>query len=433
MVAKLIVSSSSRFLPFARALSTRPAFSLLTNVAYHTFLGKSAVNSAVQQQQQRNYTANYTRNLPSIVCKDLNKKSHQDFSFNLAKRCLVDGLNSTSQKNLLCSPVSTSAIINMLVPGSKGETLDQFLDLLGFEEEKLNKSAMRLIDVVKPLNNVGGAPKIAFSNSIWLDQQYQLTQSYKELIKNVHNADVKSVDFLYQADDVMEEVNRWSRTKTEGMIKSILPETSYYNDTVMVLANALHFKLGSSDATVDSNEALMYYCGCFDGSEVLRMPYKQSNTTVVDQDPRSFSMYVLVPSNPSEENDDPRWGVTPIKQKKSLQEIIEEMKVDGKTAFEKQIKRQKVEISDILIPKFNLENLLYVTDITQKSRIECNKGGISFSVVTYTTLCGPQHWFPTSSKLKFVAENPFMFMIQEDISGAVVSVGTMLSTPLSKF
>lgn len=86
----------------------------------------------------------------------------------------------------------------MLVPGSKGETLDQFLDLLGFEEEKLNKSAMRLIDVVKPLNNVGGAPKIAFSNSIWLDQQYQLTQSYKELIKNVHNADVKSVDFLYQ-------------------------------------------------------------------------------------------------------------------------------------------------------------------------------------------------------------------------------------------
>ncbi|XP_010691348.2 serpin-Z2B isoform X2 [Beta vulgaris subsp. vulgaris] len=432
MVAKLIVSSSSRFLPFARALSTRPAFSLLTNVAYHTFLGKSAVNSAVQQQQ-RNYTANYTRNLPSIVCKDLNKKSHQDFSFNLAKRCLVDGLNSTSQKNLLCSPVSTSAIINMLVPGSKGETLYQFLDLLGLEEEKLNKSAMRLIDAVKPLNNVAGAPQIAFSNSVWLDQQYQLTQSYKELIKNVHNADVKSVDFLYQADDVMQEVNRWSRRKTEGMIKSILPETSYYNDTVMVLANALHFKLGSSDETVDSNEALMYYCGCFDGSEVLRMPYKQSNTTVVDQDPRSFSMYVLVPSNPSGENDDPRWGFKPIKQKKSLQEIIEEMKVDGKTAFEKQIKRQMVEISDILVPKFNLENLLYVTDITQKSRIECNKGGLSFSVVTYTTLCGPQHRFPTSSKLKFVAENPFMFMIQEDISGAVVSVGTMLSTPLSKF
>lgn len=78
-----------------------------------------------------------------------------------------------------------------------------------------------------------------------------------------------------------EEIDLWGRTKTKGMIKNILQETSYYNDTVMVLANALHFKFESSYEIVDlsKTQPLLHYCGSFDGSEVLRMPYKQGCRT----------------------------------------------------------------------------------------------------------------------------------------------------------
>ncbi|XP_021862516.1 serpin-ZX isoform X2 [Spinacia oleracea] len=192
------------------------------------------------------------------------------------------------------------------------------------------------------------------------------------------------------------------------------------------------------------------------------MPYKQGKY-VDGQDPRSFSMYIFVPS---ETNTGLLGNWSDSYGKKNLLQFIEEMKVNGKV-FEKQIKEQKEEISKILIPKFDLESnvmlsstmdqlgltfpfkagkmelmkflnspvseLLYVADITQKSRIETSKGGTSLSVVTYTTLCGPSHRCSPvlPSKMNFVDENPFMFKIQEDFSGAVISASTMLSTSLS--
>ncbi|KAL2928472.1 Serpin-Z2A [Bienertia sinuspersici] len=430
-----IISSanSSSFLSFARILPALPLFRCSSKIQenYNAKFYRDFSTNAVEQQQC-DYTRNYTTGLPSISCKDLSKKPKQDFSFSVAKHFLLDGLNKTPRMNLLCSPVSTSAILNMLIPGSKGETLDQFVELLGLKEEKLNKSSLWLLDAVKPFEG-GNRPKISFSNSVWVDQQHPLTQSYKEVLDGVHGAEVKSVDFI---------------TKTEGMIKTILPETSYYNDTVMVLANALHVNFERSDVEAQCS---LYYCGNYEGSEVLRMPFKQGKN-VSEQDPRTFSMYIFVPS---EKTDHVK------KQNTSLSDYIQEMKVDAK-AFQKKISRQKEEISDIVIPNFNIGNeislsnimqhlgltlpfkggqnelmkfvdspfsdLLYVTDITQKNQIVTNKKGTSFSVVTYTTLNGPPHRLPpTPPKLKFVADNPFLFMIQEDLSGAVVSIGTMLS------
>ncbi|KAL2928487.1 Serpin-Z2A [Bienertia sinuspersici] len=533
-LATISSANSSSFLSFARILPALPLFRCSSKIQenYNAKFYRNFSTNAIEQQQC-DYTRNYTTGLPSISCKDLSKKPKQDFSFSVAKHFLLDCLNKTPRMNLLCSPVSTSAILNMLIPGSKGETLDQFVELLGLKEEKLNKSSLRLLDVVKPFEG-GNRPKVSFSNSVWVDQQHPLTQSYKEVLDGVHGAEVKSVDFMSK------EINLWSRTKTEGMIKTILPETSYYNDTVMVLANALHVNFERSDETMDHVEAQcsLYYCGNYEGSEVLRMPFKQGKN-VSEQDPRTFSMYIFVPS---EKTDHVK------KQNTSLSDYIQEMKVDAK-AFQKKISRQKEEISDIVIPNFNIGNeislsnimqhlgltlpfkggqnelmkfvdspfsdLLYVTDITQKNQIVTNKKGTSFSVVTYTTLNGPPHRLPptppklkfedlsgvvvsigtmlslilpfkggqnelikfvdspfsvllsvtditqknqivtnkkgtsfsvvtyttlngpphrlppTPPKLKFVADNPFLFMIQEDLSGAVVSIGTMLSTSLS--
>uniref|UniRef100_A0A803LA53 Serpin domain-containing protein n=1 Tax=Chenopodium quinoa TaxID=63459 RepID=A0A803LA53_CHEQI len=422
-------------LSFARVLSTSPLLSLLRNSSnifrnnYNAkFYGTFATRS-VGQHQERNYTKhskrNFTVDLPSLSPKDSSKKCKNDFSFNVARNILLDGLNKTPQENLFCSPVSTSAVLNMLIPGSKGLTRDQFVNLLCLKEEELNKSSMKLLDVVRPFKG-GDGPSISFSNSVWVDKQCPLIQSYKELLENVHDADVKSVDLLCNAEKVKEEVNSWSRTKTEGMIKTILPETLYYNDTVVILANALHFELENSDETLmdpSGAQRSLYYCGEFEGSEVLTMPIK-GGKKIAGQDPRSFSIYILVPS----EKTDLSNGRSLVGRRKiSLSQFLEEMKMGTKVFQKKAGKNELMRFIDS-----PLSELLYVTDVTQKTRIETNARGTSFSVVTYTTLNGPAHRFPaiTPSEKKFVADNPFLFMIQDDFSGAVVSVGTVLSTDL---
>uniref|UniRef100_A0A803MXX3 Serpin domain-containing protein n=1 Tax=Chenopodium quinoa TaxID=63459 RepID=A0A803MXX3_CHEQI len=433
---------------------------------YQILQGTFATRS-VWQQQELYYTkhskCNFTVDLPSISPKDSSKNCKKNFSFNVARHILLDGSNKTPQENLFCSPVSTSAVLNMLIPGFTGLTRDQFVDLFCLKEKELNKSSMKLLDVVRPFKG-GDGLSISFSNSVWVDQQCPLIQSYKELLENVHDADVKSVDLLYNAEEAKEEVNSWSRTKTEGMVETILPETLYYNDTIVILANALHFELENSDETLmdpSGAQRSLYYCGEFEGSEVLRMPIK-GGKKIAEQDPRSFSIYILVPS----EKTDLSNGRSLVGRRKiSLSQFLEEMKM-GTKDFQKKVNRHKKEISDFSFPTFNIESemslsskmqhlgltlpfqagknelirfidsplseLLYVTDVTQKTRIETNARGTSFSVVTYTTLNGPAHRFPatTPSEQKFVADNPFLFMTQDDFSGAVVSVGTVLSTDL---
>uniref|UniRef100_A0A803L342 Serpin domain-containing protein n=1 Tax=Chenopodium quinoa TaxID=63459 RepID=A0A803L342_CHEQI len=379
-------------LSFARVLSTSPLLSLLRNSSnifrnnYNAkFYGTFAMRS-VGQQQERNYTKhskrNFTVDLPSISPKDSNKKCKKYFSFNVARHILLDGSNKTPQENLFCSPVST-----------KG----------------LNKSSMKLLDVVRPFKG-GDGPSISFSNSVWVDQQCPLIQSYKELLENVHDADVKSVDLLYNAEEVKEEVNSWSRTKTEGMIETILPETLYYNDTIVILANALHFELENLDETLmdpSGAQRSLYYCGEFEGSEVLRMPIK-GGKKIAGQDPRSFSIYILVPS----EKTDLSNGRSLVGRRKiSLSQFLEEMNM-GTKVFQKKVNRHKKEISDFSFPTFNIESEMSLSSKMQHLGL------------TLPFQAGK------NELMRFIDSPLSELMRGDDFSSAVVSVGTVLSTDL---
>lgn len=152
---------------------------------------------SVGQQQLYNYSHDNKCEFtvkPSMSCKDSSKNpAKQD----VARHILLDGINKNPQENRLFSPVSASAVLNMLIPGSNGQTRDQFVDLLCLEEKELNNSSIKLLDAVRPFKGVGG-PHISLSNSVWVDHQFPLMRSYKELLENVHAADVNSVDLLYK-------------------------------------------------------------------------------------------------------------------------------------------------------------------------------------------------------------------------------------------
>ncbi|KAM3304818.1 hypothetical protein P3S67_011684 [Capsicum chacoense] len=53
---------------------------------------------------------------------------------------------------------------------------------------------------------------------------------------------LQSLDFMNKAAEVAGQVNQWAKTKTNDLIKEILPLGSVNNTTRMILANALYFK-----------------------------------------------------------------------------------------------------------------------------------------------------------------------------------------------
>nr|XP_033508357.1 serpin-ZXA-like [Nicotiana tomentosiformis] len=59
---------------------------------------------------------------------------------------------------------------------------------------------------------------------------------------NVYKAASAYVDFQKKADEVANEVNKWAKEKTSGLVKEILPPGAVGNTTRHILANAIYFK-----------------------------------------------------------------------------------------------------------------------------------------------------------------------------------------------
>ncbi|KAK9676651.1 hypothetical protein RND81_11G091400 [Saponaria officinalis] len=194
------------------------------------------------------------------------------------------------------------------------------------------------------------------------------------------------------------------------------------------------------------NQRYKYFeYGTSDECQVLQMPYKTGEFSDDDEDsPKCFSMYVFLPL-----------------EKNGLPNLLEKMMIDPNSFIDK-FKFKSAKIARLSIPRFNFEsdiNLkeamkqlgltlpfeencrdfsgiidvsaypVYVSDIYQKCRIETNEQGTEAVAVTrFGLMCGAA---PPSARppppINFVADHPFLFMIREEISGAILFVGTMIN------
>ncbi|XP_074310472.1 serpin-Z1C-like [Silene latifolia] len=385
------------------------------------------------------------------------KLINMNFSADVVKHVIKQNLDK--KKSLVCSPASIDAVLRILAVGTENSTHEQLLKLLGHGDvSELNAAATKLSEVLKASDGID-APEISYVNALWLDQQFSLKDEFEKVLREVHNVYPRVVDFFNQGDQVVKEANSWAKQKTKGLIKQILTSNSISRETALLLANALYFKgtwqhsfksINTKDDgfnLLDGHKVRVPFMnqygnsfdfGTFDKCKVIRMTYKTGEST------KCFSMYVFLPHD-----------------KDGLPNLIDEIKID-ENMLTQQFKLNNTKVNKLRIPKFNLTSdvslketmkqlglispfdndcqdftaivddpkaALYVTDIFQKCCVETNEQG---TVATATTTCKIKKMKrapsgrPLPPPIEFIADHPFMFMIREDISGAILFVGTML-------
>ena len=249
------------------------------------------------------------------------------------------------------------------------------------------------------------------------------------------------------------EVNSWAEKETNGLIKEVLPPESVDSSTRLIFANALYFKGAwnekfDAQMTKDHDFHLLngskvrapfmiskkkQLISAFDGFKVLGLPYKQG------EDKRQFSMYLFLPDAID-----------------GLSALVE--KVSSESGFlERKLPHQKVEVGDFRIPRFKISfgletsnalkelgvvlpfsggdltemvdssvsQNLYVSSIYHKSFIEVNEEGTEAAAASAATIRLRGVQFPT--KIDFVADHPFLFLIREDLTGTVLFIGQVLN------
>ena len=190
--------------------------------------------------------------------------------------------------NFVVSPYSAGVALSMLEEGAGGQTkveLDNALNGCLFRKEDLSG---------------GDSVKVVSANSIWVDDDFSIRNSYLFRMNKDYGALVEDLSFADPA--TLKAINNWCSENTEGKIKEILDKLS--PSMVMVLANALYFNApwqeafdssmtheavfkgyqGECQGKFMSQKATLEYAE-YQGCQLVSLPYQGGR----------YSMYILLP------------------------------------------------------------------------------------------------------------------------------------------
>ncbi|KAG5542207.1 hypothetical protein RHGRI_021916 [Rhododendron griersonianum] len=350
-----------------------------------------------------------------------------EFSLSLAKQV---SLSESKDSNLVFSPPSIHVVLGLIAAGSKGKTQAQLLSLLNSDStDDLNSLSSHLVSHFFADGSPTGGPKLSFANGVWVDRSLSLEPSFKRVVDTFYKAASNHVDFQTKAVEATNEVNQWAEKQTNGLIKEVLPSGSVNDLTRLIFANALYFKgawIEKFDASKTKHQEFHLLNGssvqvpfmkskkkqlvrAFDGFKVLGLPYKQGG------DKRRFSMYFFLPN-----------------AKDGLSALME--KVSSESGFlDRNLPYERVTVGEIRSDLWLVEALdvcfpqLYVSSIFQKSFIEVNEEGTEAAAASAAAMRELCKRLPIPPKIDFVADHPFLFVIREDMTGAVLFIGQVLN------
>jgi serpin B len=352
------------------------------------------------------------------------------------------------QENKLFSPFSLYQALMMLYAGAREQTAEQF------------ESVMYLPWIDESLHRVSNALNIALSskdssqeddqafilqiaNAIWGQQGAHIEQAYLDLLSANYAAGLRSVDFS-QSQQAADLINQWAEEQTLGKIKDIAKPAMFNSNTRLALTNAVYFKGAwlypfQEPATYeedftnlegDVNQVdMMHSTESFwalknEEVQLVELPYYQS----------SIVMDLIAPS-------DGDWqtflqDLTLDKLNENLDELLE-------ARVELSLPKFKIETPEMelinpmkelgLVDVFGMDadlsvmsgdKSLYVSTLVQKAFIDVNEAGTEAAAVTLAVVQEKAMLSPETLKIRF--DQPFMFLIRDTSTGAVLFAGQVV-------
>ncbi|CAN0863588.1 At1g47710 [Linum grandiflorum] len=397
-----------------------------------------------------------------------------DFSIRVAMKTILDqiqdGGNVEAAKNIVVSPASLDILLRTVACGTKGETLDQLLGFLGAQDiHDLNAKAFMTMEVLRlasPENsppNYGCFPpndpaNVSCANAVWIDGGCCVKNSFKKVLADVYRAGTNSVDFL-QKDEAVEEINSWAEKSTNGCVKKFLTPDDIKDGTVLVLTNAIYFKAfwsskfdktrtdrvedfhlldGTNTVSIPFMRKGMERFGYarFEEFKILELPYQTGRGYNQRDKGPCFAMYFFLPHKVD--------GLPGMLRKfdGSTEELLQALDRLEHVTMQIAIPKWKSSYKFSAKETMNMMGLnlpfekngdftemldngnLCITDVIHSAYIGVDESGTEAGAASaamsgmYGMLVRPE---------EFVADHPFMYMIVERVSKAVIFTGAVFN------
>jgi len=367
--------------------------------------------------------------------------------------CFVDANNllsfdlydkyKTEDGNLFFSSYSIVSALAMTYEGARGQTAEEMRTVLHLPD---SKETLRsdFLDVYSELNKFDKTYKLSTANALWAQEDYPFIEDYFNIVTQNYGGSITNLDFVGHSEESRITINDWVEERTNDKIKDLIPQGLINVNTRLVLTNAVYFKANwskqfnaedtfdsqfhlNSEETVDvkyMSKTSTYNYGETDSLQILEMDYLENDLSMliilpkdnnVAQVENSFSLQELEnwKNNMADERLRVRIPKFKFETKYFMAEDLAEMGMP--TAFSNQAD----------FTGMSETNELAISDVVHQTFIEVAEYGTEAAAATAVTMeltsVGP----PVEQPKLFLADHPFIFIIQDKESGNILFMGRM--------
>lgn len=354
--------------------------------------------------------------------------------------------------NRVISPASIGLALGMTWLGARGDTAAQMKQTLHVTLEPAAFTAANAGLLRAWLTPRADGPELRLANRLFIEKTLTVEEAFLAATRDGFAAPVDLVDFIGQTAASRQHINDWVAKQTRDRIKDLLPPDGVIPDTRLVLVNALYFKGkwaepfepkatrpgpffagGKRQIQVSMMQQVSHHRYRDAGdAEVVTLAYEGSPLAISIVLPRKRDGLAAVEKalsaptlakwiDPSAAYtrvrlELPRFkieaGDEPMRLKDALVALGMALAFDA----------EKADFTGIHVFKKPADRLL-ISNVFHKAFVEVNEAGTEAAAATAVSMARAGSAAPTEEPKPFVVDHPFLFVLHDSQSGAVLFLG----------
>jgi serine protease inhibitor len=347
----------------------------------------------------------------------------------------------SQSQNIFISPQSIAIALGMTRNGTAGKTQAEITQTLGLEQFDPAKVDSNYGKLIETLNTADQSGKLAIANSLWVNQNISLKDSFIKTTQDFYQGKVSNLDFADTS--AKNTINQWVANNTANQIPEIVDSIS--PEAALYLINAIYFKASWTnkfdpntttkqpfqlESKTTKPVAMMSQTGDYryyenEQFQAIRLPYGKGK----------LAMYIFLPQANS-----------------SLEQFNQQLNLANWQTWLNQMRSQPGNVS---LPKFKLEYITELKDVLSSLGMQqvFNSAQADFSPMTDSTVAldqvkhkavievneeGTEAAGATSSGIRITSatpqkqpfemniNRPFFFTIHDDSAGIILFMGNVV-------
>ncbi len=375
---------------------------------------------------------------PAASPDELNAIARADAQFAVD---LFKQLAAESDENLVVGPHSIWTALAMVWAGARGDTASEIAAVLHLDRPQHETTPLlNALDLALLSRNDEGAVDLRIANQLFAQPGLPLTEEFLTTMTRDFGAPLAELDFA-SAEAARQVINRWAADRTNDRIEELFPPGTIDGSTALVLCNAI------------SMDAAWTYL--FDPAATTLSPFNLPDGAVVNVPTMHFGLYLPLVVRDGLAAVEMPYGTGDLSMVALLPEDLDafvgEVTQDSLQAIFDSITEQGIHLD---LPKFSFSSDVHLDATLQAMGIRsAYGGGADFSGMTG----GSGLWLDTVQHEAFIEvdeegteahaatgagmalshgpsivfDKPFMFVIRDRSTGAILFIGRVTNPLLN--